>query len=608
MDRLSLLLSFAIVWISISYFLFTGQQYFSAITLFMIIIVALSSSVVFVLAYRYSSSGRLVSNVWVDRQIIIFLAVISILAIYVAYYDAAGPAIYNSIPIILLLVSIGVLVSILGIYAIRKITKNMRSYALWLAVVLCSLVIASAAYATMYSLRHVNWGGIDELAFNYYASYLFVHGTNPYVASMQQILQQRNIYPTVQLNGTFEYAYDYPALSFVPYVFMPLFKVTNFFTFILMVIFLTVIMAYYIYRKSEFNKLVLLPIGVWLFVTYTLVGTVNQYLAVSVLFLIAYVERKRVVVSGILLGLAASIIQLVWFAIPFLYILLYRENGGKNLVKCIGATLLAFAIVNSYFLIISPKVFINNVFLVFGLNKLVFFGPNIMQFLVAFYPVAQWYSATISIVALLAFLALFYIYTDTLKPFIAVVPIMIFFLAWRNISIYGIPFIPVIIAIYYVNEKDKVADLLRDRRPILYSVAALAVVFAVLAVIAHGQYVKADELRIGTITPIIYGQQGPIVNGQSTIVGPYSLGGLRINVKNNANYTQPVSFYVISRNPNNYDYILSSQLNMTIPARASTNYTLQYRLPAVSNGTKLYIFAFSQYYTTSREYQLSLKR
>jgi uncharacterized membrane protein len=606
MDRLSLLLSFAMVWLALSYVLFTGQQYFSAITLVIVFLLAISSAIVFVSCYKYSSSGSLASNVKADRIILIFLVAISVLAVAVASFDSANPSIYRSVPVIFMLVFGGVGISIAGLYLTMRLTKNMKSYALWIAVIVCAAVIACGTYAFMYSFRSVNWNGIDELAYNYYASYLFVHGTNPYLASMQPILQQRNIFPTVQLNGTFEYKYDYPAFSFLPYVFMPLFNMSNFFTFILIVTFLTVFVAYFIYYKSGFNKLVLIPIGVWFFITYTLVGTSNQYLAVSVLFLIAYVERRRFLLSGVLLGLSASIIQLVWFAIPFFYILVYRESGSRGLFKCVGATLILALVVNSYFILVSPSAFISNSFAIFGLNKLVFFGPNIVQFILAYYPVASWYSAVISITTLLALFVLFYLYTDTLRPLIAVGPIMIFFLAWRNISIYGLPFIPVIIAIYYVGEKDRVTDILKSKKPIFYSFAAMAVVFVLIAILIHGPYLNRNLLQIGNITPIIYGQQGPVANGRPTITGPYGLGGIKIYVSNNAGFAQPVSFYVISRNPNGNNYLLGSLLNVTLQGHSSYNYTLQYQLPLVNSSTKLYIFAFSQYYITSKRYQLNL--
>ncbi len=601
MDRLSLLISFAIGWLALSYVLFTSQQYFSVGATLIIFLIAIAACLVFVLCYRYSRSGVLVLDMRRDRQMVVFIIIISALSIYEAVFNSPGPSIFGSLAPVFLLAGAGVLVSMCGLYLIKKMTKNPKSYGFYIRVIIISMIIAGLAYWVIYGIRNVNWNGIDELGYNYYASYLLAHGTNPYLASMQPILQQRNIYPTVQLNGTFEYAYDYPALSFLPYVFLPLLGITNFFAFIIIVIFLSIIAAFLVYYKSGYNKFVLIPIAVWLFATYTLVGTMNQYLSVSVLFLIAYLERKNVVLSGILLGLAASIIQLVWFAIPFLYILVYREYGGKQLAKCLGYTLLAFLVVNAYFIVLSPKVFITNVFAVFGLTKLAFYGPNIMQLLVSHYRVPSWYSAGMSIVTLFVMFGLFYLYTDTLKPLLAVVPASIFFLSWRNISIYGLPFIPIILAIYYVGSKDKrVEDILSNKKPILYVVVLLAIAFATIAILSHGPYIKENLLEISSITPILYGQPG--------FVGPFSLGGIRVAVINNANYTQPVSFFVVSRSPNGQEYILSPSINSTLTAHSSSNYTLNYQLPGVANSTKIYIFAFSQDYITAKQYQINLAR
>lgn len=599
MDRLALLLSFAIVWLSLSYVLFTSQQYFSVTMMLVDFAIALSSCAVFVVFYRRSASGKLVSDVKTDRKMVAFLAVVTLLVLIEVFYNSGASPVFGSLPIVVLLASSAVAFSIIGIYAVERLTKGMRSYKLLVAAIIAIAIVAGITYFMLYGFRHVNWSGIDELAYNYYAAELVTHGSNPYLFSMQPILQQNGIFPTVQLNGTFEYAYDYPALSFLPYAIIPALGIKSFFVFILIVIFLAIFASWFIYYRSGYNKLVLIPVAVWLFMTYTLVGTMNQYLAISVLFLLAYVERKRVVVSGILLGLAASIIQLAWFAIPFLLVLVYREYGSKPLLKCTAFAVLAFLLANGYFLAVTPKVFVENVFAVFGLTKLAFYGPNIMQLLVSYYGVPSWYSAAISGVTIIAALVLFYLYTDTLRPLVAVLPAFIFFLSWRNISIYGLPFIPVIIAIYYIHDKDKRAhDILNDRKPILYAIVVLAVVFALVAVVSHGPYAKSSTIKVDRITPIIYSQPG--------FACPCELGGLKVDVTNNANYTQPISFYVISRNPDNDEYILSPSLNMALPAHSSYNYTLQYQISPVANDTEVYVFAFSQYYITSERYKLQL--
>lgn len=596
MDRTSLLLSFAVVFLAMSYLLYTGQEYFSVAAMVAVFAIALAFAFFVVVLYWKRSNNSF--NIRSDRIAMLLIVVFVAIILFVVSYDRIPSNYYSQIPVILLLSLSAVAVSIFGIYMLAKFTSTMRSHSLWVVVIIGILVIAVASYAIMYSFRSVNWNGIDELAYNYYASYVFAHGHNPYTASMQPILQQRNIFPTVQLDGTFEYAYDYPALSFLPYLFMPALGISNFFSFIIILITLTVFVAYFIYRKSGYSKLALIPIGVWLAITYTLVGTANQYIAVSVLFLVAYVERKRPVLSGILVGLSASIIQLAWFAIPFFLVLAYREYGGKHMLKCIGFAVLAFLLVNGYFMIISPRAFFANVFAVFGLSKLVVFGPNIMQLLISYYPVYSWYSAALSITTILSLLVLFYLYTDTLKPLIAVAPIMIFFLAWRNISIYGIPFIPLIIAIFYVKDGRRAEDILRGKKPIWYVLGAIVVVFALIAVMSHMAYSRKGTMEIVRITPVIYGGAG--------FVGPFGLGGIRITMKNNADYSQPVSFYIVSRNPSGYEYVLNSSLNETLEAHSTINYTLQYSLQSINNGTSIYVSAFNQHYISTKRYRITV--
>jgi uncharacterized membrane protein len=606
MNRLALLLSFAIVWLSLSYVLFTNQQYFSIASMIITLAIAAAAFAVFLFAYGYTSSGSLHPSIKTDRKIVLLLIVITAFVIFEIAFNGLGTLTLGQLLPVLLLVFGGVGISIAGIYLLKRLTKNLSSYKLCIAVIIGAAIITAFAYGVMYGIRTVSWNGIDELAFDYYASYLFVHGTNPYTVSMQPILQQRNIFPTVQLNGTFEYAYDYPTLSFLPYSFMPLLGISDFLVFVVFAVFCSILAAFAVYRKSGYNNLALIPLAVWLVASYTLIGVSNQYLAVSVILLFAYLERKRPLLLGLLLGIAASIIQLVWFAIPFFFVLSLRENGSEHMLKCIGAAAAAFIIINSYFIIISPLIFAKNIFEVFGLTKLVFYGPNIVQLLVSHYPIASWYSAAISVITLLAALVLYYFYTKTLKPMIAVLPAMIFFLSWRNISIYGLPFIPIILAIYYVHDKDtehKLVDLIKSKRQLIYSVAILTVLFVAMAVYSHATYTKKDLLKVNTITPILYGQAG--------FTGPFSLGGIRVNVVNNGNAIEPISFYVVSRNPSGQDYILSQSMNATmgppilLPG-TSYNYTLPYQLPLVNNNTKIYIFAFSPDYVAAKEYTINL--
>ena len=84
--------------------------------------------------------------------------------------------------------------------------------------------------------------------------------------------------------------------------------------------------------------------------------------------------------------------------------------------------------IGCYFIIISPRAFVDGIFGIFGLGKLSLYGPNVMQLFESYYYVAGWYPAAISAITLLTALVLYYFYTKTLKPLVAVLPAMIFFL------------------------------------------------------------------------------------------------------------------------------------------------------------------------------------
>ena len=62
---------------------------------------------------------------------------------------------------------------ILGIDLLGRFARSVKSYGFYAVVIIALLVTAALAYSVMYGIRSVNWNGIDELGFNYYAAYLF---------------------------------------------------------------------------------------------------------------------------------------------------------------------------------------------------------------------------------------------------------------------------------------------------------------------------------------------------------------------------------------------------------------------------------------------------
>ena len=603
MEKTQIAFTLAILDLGIAYLSFTEQQYFSAIAMLLVFFLALLSASIFAFSYKKyfdsSSNGRLA---------LVMLGLVSIAVSYYALsFNLISPGVVTSAWNAILRVSFAVALSLISLYTIGDAVKNhlgkkgLKPIAM-VAVAIFLIVAAALAYEAMYSFNNLSWGGVDELAFNYNASQMFLHGVNPYTQSMQEILNQRDIFPTVLLNGSYEYAYDYPALSFLSYVPVTALGITSFYSFVAILIFLSILSSFAVYYKSGFNNNVLVPIAVWLGLAFSLASVSNTFLAVSVFLLFAYLFKEKPIISGILLGLAASVTQVSWFAIPFFYVLALRQHGRKGMLELIGASIAVFVLINIYFVLLSPVATITNIFSLFGSTKLPFYGPNVMQFFVSFYPMAYSFMEIASVLFFIWSLAMLFLYTKTAKPLLAIVPAFIFFISWRNISIYAIPFVPLLLLMSYhsdgLDKEDK--DLMRSKKPMVYSALALVAVIFVVMVSLHSSYASKDTLRINQMLPIIY------VNFNNyTGSYQYSLGGIRMNVTNNAKSDETVSFLIVSRNPNGEAYVLGTTVN-TLSPMSTANYTLNFQLPMINNNTKLFVVMFSKDYIASKERDIQI--
>ena len=589
MMRKEYYIALGIIALCLSYIFFTNQQYLSIFGMAGIFALAILAALLFVIPSVYPH--RIEKPIYLGASALILV----ILGGYEYLFDLLSPGTLGTILHVSILIGIATIISIAGIYAIARWAHKQKGAKSQLVVFAGLVVVALLAYSAMYVINHVQWSGVDEVGYNYYAAYLLVHGQNPYSASMEPILAQRGIFPTVQLNGTYEFAYDYPALSFLAYLPIPLLGITSFFSFIFLVVLFTIIASYIVYYRSAREKRILIPLAIWIVVSYALIGVATQYLAVSILLLLAYIYRDMPLVSGVALGLSASAIQLVWFALPFFYVLMYREKGSGKMFTQLLATLAVFLLINGYFLIAYPGA-IGNILSIFGLGKLPAYGSNIMQFVVAFYQLPSWYSAVISILCFAVLLSLYFAYTSTLRPLFVVVPMMIFFLSWRNISIYGLPFIPLLLAVYSSREKEP-KDIVKSRLPIAICLAAVVVIGLAVAVLAHQAYASQPGIKIDSALPILSVQQG---YGSMQ----FSMIGLRVLVNNTSDKNEPISFYIISRSPNNNGYILGSTLNESM-AHSASNYTIDFQLALVGNTTRIFVEAFSPDYTASKTLNLT---
>jgi uncharacterized membrane protein len=582
MDKRTAFLVVGIADILLPYILFTDQQYFSITAMLGILAIAACGIIILLGAYGYAAQHDHKNNSSLRLLFIILTLVSAVLIGCESFYAImSGPSRYIWTDALTAIVAL--LVFTFGILAIGWIRSKMdmgkyKSYALMIVFIAIISILIFSVQA--YRINVTRWLGSDELLFNYYASYLFIYGTNPYTASMIPILKAHGINPTLILNGTCECSYDYPAMSFL----IPAAAGLAGGNFIISVVFVTialiVIISFLIYKKLG-TAHSLLPIAVWfVFFFYTAQAPIDQLFAVSLFLLVAYLYRTKPLLSGLFSGLAASTHQLSWFAIPFLFILILKESGKKPMLKSIVAAIIVFLAVNGYFIIASPSA-VSNIFALF-FTKLQFTGPSLMEFLVSFYPTAYWYSAFAIALTFISGLVLFYLYTDKLRHLIAMIPIIIFFLSWRNLFSYSFVFIPLLIVIYYSQKGEINHDLLKNNALAKYAPVFLFVFAAVVIIYAHVLYMKsADTLQINSVMPNIARN----ATGSSII-------SMSVNVSNNANSSETIFFYVVSRNPSTIKWFYGGETE-TIPPHGYYNYTLPYTLQQ-TNDTQIRLFLMNE--------------
>jgi len=581
LDRKLVFLSIGIADILLSYVVFTSQQYFSFIA--MLCLIGIIGSGILLLLMPYYCEFDADKNSRSPIFLIALSAISVILIIYEAYFDLISPNIssYNAFDLFLIFTAICIF--IFGAYLIKRLSSETSRHYL---PIIASVIILSALIFSiqLYRISNSRWSGSDEVLFNFYAYSIFLHGNNPYQSTMSPVLKSYNTDPTLLLNGSCECSYDYPALSFLLPGTIGLVIGNYIYAVIFLTLLLAVAVAFLLYRSGK-GPFALLPIAVWFSAfLYTVQAPLGQLVAVSLFLLMAYIYRSKPILSSVFLGLAASTHQISWIALPFFLVMMLRHSGKAAVFKSILAVLGLFLIANGYFIALSPSAAISNMLNLF-FTRLQFNGPSIMQLFVAFYPTTYWYASFAIMSTVAVSLVLFYLYTNTLRPLVAIVPIAIFFLSWRNLFSYSFVFIPLLIAIYYSENEDKITDLLKNKRPIIYGLAFLLLLCTAVLLYSHGIYSRSNLLKITNLAIVA---QKNATFGQIT-------SPIIVNVSNNADKPETIFFYVVSRSPSSIQWFYGSPAE-TIPAHGYHEYTLPYRLPKTSNVTKFYIFVLSNDY------------
>ncbi len=238
---------------------------------------------------------------------------------------------------------------------------------------------------------HFAYFGTDELAIDFYSAYNFIHGIDPYIPSSTADLYTwiRNYDPsfseyhfgTPLTTGGVVTNLGYPALSFileVPSLLLHFPPTYTLFAFYL----LTVFAIYAKFRRTSVFTAMMPGILANPNFAYYPAGGVTDIVWVFFVVLSLIVSDAKL--KGVLYGLAVSFKQTPWILLPFY--LLHMKREGKSVVDFAFYSLLAFLVINGYFIAISPVLYFKDILSPVTSPLLgIGFGPSILAFNGFFY-------------------------------------------------------------------------------------------------------------------------------------------------------------------------------------------------------------------------------
>lgn len=209
----------------------------------------------------------------------------------------------------------------------------------------------------------------DESLFNLYSAHLFLQGLNPYTPNL---VANSFSYFGFQLNGNspitpitsggYVNSMTYPALSFLVFVPAYLFHIKS--ALIMLPFFsIPLLLVWYKGWKNEdyiSSILSLIPFLILVLYTYQ-AGSAETDILWVIFLLSSYYTLPKVKESGILFGLSFSVKQFPIFAGPFFMYFVIKEHGFKKGMIWLTFAIIAFLIVNGYFILNGPSNFFNSI-------------------------------------------------------------------------------------------------------------------------------------------------------------------------------------------------------------------------------------------------------
>lgn len=391
----------------------------------------------------------------------------------------------------------------------------------------------------------------DELLINLFSAHLFLLGKNPYLpANTANAFSYYGFgttftlsFATPKLTGGLVTDLSYPALSFLYFIPANLFHLNApASTIPIYVIPAFILGLAYRLRSKElgFAAVVLVMLNPQYFFQISM-GYLDVLWVSFVMLSIFVYDRPWI--SGIFFGLALSVKQDPVFLAPFIIILIWKELGGSRAVKWILSAVLAFLVVNSYLIYMSPTTFFSAMLRpetsgLIGIG----FGPSQISFL-GYVPLTPHFFTVATVSTFLLLLAAYATFFDRLKYSFVSFPILIYLFNYRLLLEYIMfwPVIAMVIPSILLSRSTSKYDHKGTRKSLHLKGRTKIVGFTLVAIIlvaSTAGYALYNEAR----TPVFKMTDISYTVSKTGYVTEISL---EIRVGSDFNYSTPVLFRIM---------------------------------------------------------------
>lgn len=391
----------------------------------------------------------------------------------------------------------------IGIYLYRAGYKKFGYLMLIFAIV---LIIAYFYVKLPYENSQID----DEMFIAFAETNVFAHGLNPYGTSVSGLLYSNFTAKTIE-SPTFTTTnlivgvLNYPALFFlatIPFYYLSGQNISQFGfasriqagLFLIPLLFIIIFYAEKKHIKSG-------PIySVIFFIAFfaNLLSSPTNILMLALLIL-AYVKLENRYV-WLLLGICASLQELLWLPVMLLIIYSMNNQGLKRGICNLFGAILVFLIINSYFIALSPVTFLHGVFNPLGGGIFARYASPIGHIITVLYGTQISVVSDIFIIATLVTIPIFIYFNK--KRMVGIFSLLPFAFLAHDIAVYAVFFMAFIFVTLFIKDSEKPGEgvlgkKLREHKELLASsIVGLALFALGIVVYSHALYSRSFNITV----------------------------------------------------------------------------------------------------------------